>query len=115
MAPSLIAASDLAVSSEIKTPDLRVHVTRIPFDDFFHLTFVRDGREVSEELEAEDTRKWFKERFTKPPSRETELAREEAIEKALDETWNFYEAWITIPGDVYMEPVKPFPQFQPQV
>lgn len=115
MDQSPTVVSDLAISSEIAAPDLRVYVTRIPFDDFFHLKFVRDGREVSEELEAEDTRKWFKERFTEPPSRETELAREEAIEKALDEAWNFYATVITIPGGLYMEPVKPFPKFQPQV
>ena len=71
MDPSPTAVSDLAIPAEITTPDLRVHVTRIPFDDFFHLKYVKDGRETSEELDADETRKWFKERFKKPPSRET--------------------------------------------
>ena len=115
MDPSLIAHSDLAIPSEIQPPDLRVLVTRIPFDDFFHLKYVKDGRETSEELEADDTRKWFKDRYRKPASREQELAREEAIDKALDEAWNFYIARINIPGDLYQEPAKPFPHYQPQV
>jgi hypothetical protein len=115
MDPSPTVVSDLAIPAEITTPDLRVHVTRIPFDDFFHLKYVKDGRETSEELDADETRKWFKERFKKPPSRETELAREEAIDKALDECWNFYETWITVPGDIYQDPVRPYPQYQPQV
>jgi len=107
--------SDLGISSQIQRPDLRIHLTRIPFDDFFHLEYVIDGRKVSEELEADETRKWFKDHMAKPKSREHELQRQEAIEKALDETWNFYDGKITIPADLYCEPVKPFPQFQPQV
>lgn len=108
----MLSKVELATSTP---PDLRVHVTRIPFDDFFHLRYFKEGREVTEELEADDTRQWFKDRFMKPKSKEQGLAREEALEKALDECWNFYEAWITIPGDVYVEPVKPFPHYQPQV
>ena len=107
--------SDLGIPSTLENPNLRVYVTRTPYDDFFHLRFFKEGREVTEELEPDETRKWFKDRFAKPLSREMELAREEAIDKALDECWNFGQTWITIPGEVYVEPAKPFPKFQPQI
>jgi len=93
---------------------MRFHVTRQPGDDYFNVVYVKDGRETSEELESTETSKWFMERFVKG-TREQFLAREEAIQKALDECWNFYETWINIPADVYCEPVKRWPQYQPQV
>lgn len=107
--------SDLGISSQIVPQDVRIHLTRIPFDDFFHLEYVKDGRKISEELEADDTRKWFKDHQTKPLSKEHEKQREEALEKVLDECWNFYDTWVTIPAELWQDPVRPFPQFQPQV
>lgn len=107
--------SDLGIPAQIEKPDLRVHLTRVPYDEYFHLDYVKDGRKISEELDTEETKKWFKDHMVKCPTRELELRREEALGKAMDETWNFYEGWVTIPGDVYCDPVKPFPQYQPQV
>lgn len=107
--------SDLGIPSAITPQPLRVHITRIPGDDYFTLAFVKEGRDVTEELEADEARAWFKAHFNKPKSFEQEKMREEDVDKALDECWNFYECWFTIPADVYFEPVKRFPQFQPQV
>lgn len=108
--------SDLGISSDLTAKrGLRVQITRIPFDEYFTLRYTKDGREVTEELDAEETRAWFKERFKKPASFEQEKMWEEDVGKALDECWNFYETVFTIPPDVYVEPVKRFPQFQPQV
>lgn len=95
--------------------DFVVEVTRIPNDDYFTLKFTRAGREVSEELDTEETKKFFLDRYTKPLSRAMELAREEAVQKAMDECWNFYQTKIRIPGELYREPALPFPQFQPKV
>ena len=115
MVPNTLPVSDLAIPSVIEPPAIRVRITRIPFDDYFHLKYVKDGRETSEELLGEETLKWFTDHMHKPASREAGLVREEAIEKALDESWNFYHGCITIPGDVYEDPIKPFPQYQPKV
>ncbi len=95
--------------------DFVVRVTRQPYDDYFHLEFTRAGRQVSEELDTEATKRFFLDRFVKSLSREQELAREENLDKYLAECWNFYETKITIPADVYREPSLPFPQFQPKV
>ena len=108
-------ASDLAIPSEIVKPDVRVHVTRIPYDDYFQLSYQINGRQMSEELDPDETRKWFTDRFSVPKSVEHGKQRDEMLGKALDECWNFYETWITIPGDVYVEPAKPFPHYQPQI
>ncbi len=62
---------------------LHVVVTREPFGDYFTLT-LDNGQ--SEELEAEDTRAWFKVRG----------AKMDAVEKALDYCWNFYHVDINI-------------------
>ena len=98
-----------------QSQDFVVYLTHVPWDDYFQLKMFRKGREVTEELDVEETRKFFKERFTKAASREQELAREEALERALDECWNFSQTKITIPAGVYNEPALPFPQFQPKV
>ena len=95
--------------------DFVVHLMRAPFSDFFLLKMFRSGREITEELEVEDMRKFFNDRFTKPASVEQGKARDEALEKAYDEAWNFGETKITIPADVYREPTLPFPAFQPKV
>lgn len=95
--------------------DFVVFVFRQPYDDYFLLKFTKQGREVSEELEPDATRKFFMDRFIEPLSKEQRLAREEALEKALDECWNFQQTKITIPADVYREPPLPFPQYQPKV
>lgn len=87
-------------------PDVRVELSRIPYGDYFTLTVTKDGRVSSEELEPDEARAWFKARG---------IRDDEALEKALDETWNFYQAVVTIAGDVYREPTRPFPKFQPQV
>lgn len=111
------AASELVVPPppEPGTPvDFVVHVTRIPYDDYFNLTFTVNGREVSEELETPETEKFFLDRMIHA-SREQYLAREEALGKLLAEAWNFGKTVITIPADVYREPSLPFPQFQPKV
>ena len=111
-----LGISDLGIPSDVTAKQgLRVHVTRIPFDDNFTLSFFKEGREVTEELDVEETRAWFKAHFAKAQSREQDLQRDEALQKALDEAWNFYETWINIPPDVYTEPVQRFPQYQPQV
>jgi len=115
MAPSVPGTSDLAIPSVIEKPPVRIEMTRIPFDDYFTLKYFKEGREVTEELDAEETRKWFKERFKKAASFKQEKDWEEDLEKALDECWNFYHAIFNIPADVYVEPVRRFPQFQPQV
>jgi hypothetical protein len=106
MDPPKAGISDLGISSVIKQPPLRVYLTRVPFDDFFQLRYFKDGRETSEELEADDTRKWFKEHG---------ITDDEGLERALDECWNFGQTVINIPADVYKEPMRKFPQFQPQV
>ena len=107
--------SDLGIPSVVGKQDLRVRITRIPGDDYFTLAYTKEGREVTEELEADETRAWFKTHFCKPKSFEQEKMREEDVDKALDETWNFYIAYFVIPADVYTEPVQRFPQFQPQI
>jgi len=116
-AVSVLPISDLGIPSEVPSgaQDLRVEVYREQFDDYFLLRFKREGREISEELEPDDVRKFFKDHHVKFKSRELELAWEEALEKALDEAWNFKKTIITIPASAYTEPIKPFPQFQPQV
>ena len=96
-------------------PDLVVHITRQFWDDYFKLEFTIDGRPVSEELLPDETRQWFKDHMARPISRELGLARDEALNRQLDEAWNFNETYVRIPGDVYREPIKPFPAFQPQV
>jgi len=106
--------SDLAIPNVVVKPDMRFHVTRQPGDDYFNVKYVKDGRDVSEELEATETCAWFLGRFVKG-TREQFLAREEAVQKVLDETWNFYEAWLTIPAESYQEPIKRWPQYQPQI
>lgn len=111
-------ASDLVVPAppeQVSPQDFVVRLTRVYQGDFFTLHFVRSGREISEELDPDATRKFFMERFTKARSIEQHKAREEGLEKALDETWNFYQSIVTIPADVYCEPSLPFAQFQPKV
>lgn len=87
-------------------PDMVVLVTRQPYDDYFHLAYEKDGRKVTEELMPDETRQWFKDHG---------ITDKIGLEKSLDECWNFYETRIRIPGNVYKEPQKPFPAFQPQV
>jgi hypothetical protein len=70
-----------------------VKLTREPWGDCFNLA-LDNGH--TEELEPEETRKWFKEHLSKALCREAELKREEAIEKVLDEAWNFREAAVVI-------------------
>lgn len=118
MGQSQPSTSELVVPPppEPGTPqDFVVQVYRAPFDSYFQLKYVKQGREVSEELEPDETRKFFLDRFTKALSKEQEKAREEGLEKALDECWNFQHTEITIPADVYREPSLPFPQYQPKV
>jgi len=107
--------SDLGIPSQIENPDIRVHLTRQPYDDYFQLNYIKDGRKISEELDTEETKRWFKDHMAKCVSRELELKREEALDKAMDECWNFGTCVVTIPGDIWQEPAKPFPQYQPQV
>ena len=64
-------------------PGLHVLITREPFSDFFVIT-LDNGH--SEELEVEDTRKWFKDRG----------ADMDKMEKALDQTWNFQRCEVII-------------------
>ena len=64
-------------------PPLHVTITREPFSDYFVL--ILDSGD-SEELEVEDTRDWFRQRG----------ANMDAIEKALDQTWNFYRSEVII-------------------
>jgi len=114
---SVQPVSDLGIPGEIPTSkqDFLVEVNREQFSDWFVLRFKKEGREISEELEPEDVRKFFKDHHVKFASRELELAWEEALEKALDDAWNFSKAIIRIPADAYYEPIRPYPQFQPQV
>jgi hypothetical protein len=112
------STSDLVVPPPPETgtgQPFRVYVFRQPWDDYFLLKFTKQGREVSEELEPDETRKFFLDRFTKPLSKKQLAEREEALDKALDECWNFAHTVITIPADLYQEPALPFPQFQPKV
>lgn len=108
-------SSDLAIPSVIELAPMRFHVTRQPFDDYFTVVYFKDGRDTSEEMDSDETRAWFLARFKQASSREAQLAREEALEKSLDECWNFGRTVINIPADVYTEPVKRYPQYQPQV
>lgn len=86
--------------------DVRVFLTREPWGDTFTLNVLRDGRKSSEELEPDETRAWFKARG---------ITNVEALEKALDECWNFYQTVIVIPAHVYRDPVLPFPRYQPKL
>jgi hypothetical protein len=87
-------------------PGLIVHVSRIHHDPYFTLQFVKDGRLTSEELEAQDTMKWFMDRGVRD---------DETLGKSLDDAWNFYETVIEIPGHLYREPPIRFPAFQPNI
>lgn len=80
---------------------MRVRITREPFGDYFTLHL--DNRPNAEELDPEETRKWFKEHG----------ADMEKLETVLDECWNFYEAVCTISS--YKEPKLAHPDFQPNV
>jgi hypothetical protein len=73
--------SDIS-TSVLKVP-LHVIILREPFGEFF--TLVLDNRHT-EELEPEDCRQWFKDRG----------ADMQKVEKALDQTWNFYRAEVNI-------------------
>jgi len=107
--------SDLGISSVVEPQSILIYVSKIPFDDYFTLRFTKDGRAISEELDPEETGQWFRDHMKKAPSRAAELKRDEALGKYLDDAWNFCEAVIEIPADVYMEPLKRFPNYQPQV
>lgn len=86
--------------------DVIVELTREPWGESFMLAIDRAGRKSTEELEPDETRAWFKEHG---------ITNDEALEKALDECWNFYRTTIVIPGHVYKEPKKPFANFQPKI
>ena len=62
---------------------LTIQLRREPGLEWFVLN-VSDGS--SEELDPDDTRSWFKQRG----------ANMDAVEKALDYCWNFYNATIVI-------------------
>ena len=63
---------------------LHVIITREMFSDFFKLETPADG--FSEELETEDVRAWFKDRG----------ANMDAVQAALDQTWNFLRSEVLI-------------------
>ena len=69
-----------------KEPSLPLHVilTREMFSVFFKLETPVNG--FSEELEVEDVREWFRVRG----------AKEDMVEKALDQCWNFMRAEVLI-------------------
>lgn len=72
-------------NTPISHPLEKVHVVilREPWMEYF--TLVLDNGD-SEELEVEDTRQWFRERG----------ANMDAVEKALDQAWNFYRSEVNI-------------------
>lgn len=65
------------------TTGLTVSLSREPFLDWFTIT-LSNGH--TEELEADETREWFRARG----------ANMDLVEKALDHTWNFCHCQITI-------------------
>ena len=62
---------------------LKVFLEREAWTDWFVL---KTANGLSEQLEPEETRDWFKERG----------ANMDAVEKALDYCWNFYKAEVVI-------------------
>lgn len=72
---------DLASLPE--APKLHVLITREMFMELFTLTL---DNGFTEELDAEETRAWFKERG----------ANMDVVEKCLDHAWNFLRAEINI-------------------
>lgn len=78
-----------------------MRVTREPFGEEFTI-HLPNGH--TEELDPDETRKWFFDHG---------VTNDEALEKALDECWNFYETSVLI--ESFQEPVKPFPAYQPDV
>lgn len=87
----------------VQGQEVRVRLTRQPFMDEFTI-HLPNGH--TEELDPDETRQWFYDHGVSKKS-------SEALEKLLDECWNFYESAVTI--ESYREPVKPFPGYQPQV
>lgn len=77
-----------------------VKIAREPFGDYFTLT-LPNGH--TEELEPDDARAWFKEHG----------AEMDAVEKALDRTWNFYSANFIIEN--YSEPVMKKSKYAPNL
>ncbi len=75
-----------------------VKLSRIPFGDYFTLT-LDNGH--TEELEPEETRKWF---YTHG------VTDKLGLEKCLDECWNFYESVVEI--DSFKVPVAAHPAFE---
>lgn len=67
-----------------KPEPLHVTIYREPFSDFYLLTTPVNGH--TEELEVEDVREWFKIRG----------ASQDAVDKALDQAWNFRRAAVLI-------------------
>lgn len=80
---------------------IHIRVTREPFGQTF--TFLLDNG-YTEELEPDEARAWLKEHGV------TDTL---AIERALDDAWNFYETDIKI--KCFSVPKAKHPQFQPQV
>jgi len=91
---------DNDLSSIPKIDGLHVVLTREPFIDYF--TIILDNG-YTEELEAEDCRTWFRERG----------ANMDAIEKALDQCWNFYRSEVNIRNP--KEPPRPILPHSPDI
>lgn len=64
---------------------LEVKIDRVPFEDYFMLSV----GSMTEELDPEETRDWFRQRVPTPKHMDE-------VEKILDYVWNFYHANITI-------------------
>lgn len=79
---------------------LHVRVTREPFLEWFTIHL---GKDQTEELEPDECRDWFRVRG----------ANMDALERALDRCWNFYEVdiWIQHPK----EPTILNPKIEPKI
>ena len=84
---------------EIK-PALHVLITREMFGTFFTLTL---DNEHTEELDADETREWFR----------THGADMDVIDKALDQAWNFMRADVEIQNP--KEPSTPKVPYAPDI
>lgn len=106
------AVNETAVTTGV-SPDpsvpgtpIKIRITRQPYDDYFVLHFSRRGKDQSEELEPDDARKWFKDHGVK---------NSEAVERALDDAWNFYESIVNISATTWKEPVLPNQAYLPNI
>jgi hypothetical protein len=90
---------------ESEIPPLPVHVTREPFCEWFNLEYRTDDSPtpLTEELDPDETRDWFKKRG----------ADMDKIEKMLDYVWNFYRADVVIEKPKKVE--LPMSKIQPRI